>query len=165
MPIIFITGSADIPTTSHEGGSRRIPAQAIPSGAIARCGAGALAKSERTLAAQESSRGMRAVNLELVRYQCRMDSGRRLALNGQVRVLRGRRIMVGQRPGIDSREQGIRAEPIPSPLRDGSDPSDPRHTEWLIDEASEESFPASDSSSAAMPHPSPGQRPQPKMKT
>ena len=73
--------------------------------------------------------------------------------------------MAGRRPEIDSREQGKGAEPIASPRGDGSDPSDPRHTEWLIDEASEESFPASDSSSAAMPHPSPGQLPQPKVKS
>jgi hypothetical protein len=31
-------------------------------------------------------------------------------------------------------------------------PSDPKHGEWLIDEASEESFPASDPSSVAQPH-------------
>jgi hypothetical protein len=34
------------------------------------------------------------------------------------------------------------------------DPSDPQHKEWLIDEASAESFPASDPSSVSMPHPS-----------
>ena len=39
-------------------------------------------------------------------------------------------------------------------------PSDPKHGEWLIDEASEESFPASDPSSVAQPHrKSPGPQP------
>jgi LDH2 family malate/lactate/ureidoglycolate dehydrogenase len=32
------------------------------------------------------------------------------------------------------------------------DPTDPRHREWVIDEADEESFPASDPSAPAMPH-------------
>jgi hypothetical protein len=32
------------------------------------------------------------------------------------------------------------------------DPADPLHGEWLIDEGSDESFPASDPSAAAMPH-------------
>jgi hypothetical protein len=31
-------------------------------------------------------------------------------------------------------------------------PSDPRHEEWVIDEAEDESFPASDPSSIAQPH-------------
>ena len=34
-----------------------------------------------------------------------------------------------------------------------SQPGDPKHGEWLIDEASDESFPASDPSSLAQPHP------------
>jgi hypothetical protein len=46
--------------------------------------------------------------------------------------------------------------PVPKP--DGSRlpphprPGDPKHGEWLIDEASEESFPASDPSSVTQPH-------------
>lgn len=32
------------------------------------------------------------------------------------------------------------------------DPADPLHGEWLIDEGSDESFPASDPSAVAMPH-------------
>jgi len=32
------------------------------------------------------------------------------------------------------------------------DPKDPDHGEWRIDEASDESFPASDPSQPAMPH-------------
>ena len=35
-------------------------------------------------------------------------------------------------------------------------PSDPKHGEWLIDEASDESFPASDPSSITQPHPPSG---------
>jgi hypothetical protein len=31
-------------------------------------------------------------------------------------------------------------------------PADPKHEEWLIDEAADESFPASDPSSIAQPH-------------
>jgi hypothetical protein len=31
-------------------------------------------------------------------------------------------------------------------------PSDPRHEEWVIDEAEDESFPASDPSSVTQPH-------------
>jgi hypothetical protein len=31
-------------------------------------------------------------------------------------------------------------------------PGDPKHGEWLIDEASDESFPASDPSSVSQPH-------------
>lgn len=31
-------------------------------------------------------------------------------------------------------------------------PGDPKHGEWLIDEASDESFPASDPSSVTQPH-------------
>jgi len=48
---------------------------------------------------------------------------------------------------------------LPKPKRavarapDRSDPKDPGHAEWLIDEASEESFPASDPSEAVMPRP------------
>jgi hypothetical protein len=32
------------------------------------------------------------------------------------------------------------------------EPNDPQHGEWLIDEASDESFPASDPSSLTQPH-------------
>ena len=52
--------------------------------------------------------------------------------------------------------------PVPQP--DGSHlpphprSRDPKHGEWLIDEASDESFPASDPSSIAQPHRSPVQR-------
>lgn len=48
-----------------------------------------------------------------------------------------------------------------APKPDGShvqghpNPGDPAHGEWLIDEASDESFPASDPSAIAMPHRSP----------
>jgi hypothetical protein len=35
------------------------------------------------------------------------------------------------------------------------DPKDPKHAEWLIDEAEDESFPASDPSSATQPKPKP----------
>ncbi|HEX9392001.1 MAG TPA: hypothetical protein VF928_11875 [Usitatibacteraceae bacterium] len=41
--------------------------------------------------------------------------------------------------------QGTKLPPHPSP-------ADPAHEEWLIDEASDESFPASDPSSATQPH-------------
>jgi len=57
------------------------------------------------------------------------------------------------------------ADAVPGPLSVESDPSDPRdpqHAEWLIDEASEESFPASDASSPAMPHARQVERPSPK---
>lgn len=40
-----------------------------------------------------------------------------------------------------------------SPLPSHPQPGDPKHGEWLIDEASDESFPASDPSSVAQPHP------------
>ena len=36
-------------------------------------------------------------------------------------------------------------------------PDDPKHAEWLIDEAADESFPASDPSSVAQPHAHPAQ--------
>ena len=36
-------------------------------------------------------------------------------------------------------------------------PDDPKHAEWLIDEAADESFPASDASSLAQPHAHPAQ--------
>jgi len=35
------------------------------------------------------------------------------------------------------------------------DPKDPQHREWLIDEAEDESFPASDPSTATQPKPKP----------
>jgi hypothetical protein len=47
----------------------------------------------------------------------------------------------------------------PTPKASGShvpphpQPNDPQHGEWVIDEASDESFPASDPSSATQPHP------------
>ena len=40
----------------------------------------------------------------------------------------------------------------PSPAPAHPPPGDPKHGDWLIDEASEESFPASDPSSVAQPH-------------
>jgi hypothetical protein len=40
---------------------------------------------------------------------------------------------------------GSRVPPHPQP-------GDPKHGEWLIDEASDESFPASDPSSVSQPH-------------
>jgi hypothetical protein len=35
------------------------------------------------------------------------------------------------------------------------DPKDPKHGEWLIDEAEDESFPASDPNTATQPKPKP----------
>ena len=35
------------------------------------------------------------------------------------------------------------------------DPNDPKHGEWLIDEAEDESFPASDPNTATQPKPKP----------
>jgi hypothetical protein len=35
------------------------------------------------------------------------------------------------------------------------DPKDPQHEEWVVDEADDESFPASDPSSATQPKPTP----------
>ncbi len=40
-----------------------------------------------------------------------------------------------------------------SHVPDHASPKDPEHAEWLIDEGSDESFPASDPSAAAMPRP------------
>ena len=45
-----------------------------------------------------------------------------------------------------------------SHLPDHPNPKDPDHGEWVIDEGSDESFPASDPSGAAMPHPRPAGR-------
>jgi len=45
-----------------------------------------------------------------------------------------------------------------SHVPDPPNPKDPAHGEWRIDEGSDESFPASDPSEAAMPHPRPGRR-------
>lgn len=45
------------------------------------------------------------------------------------------------------------ALPAPAPRQDA-------HEEWLIDEADEESFPASDPSSIAQPHPTPRRKSQ-----
>ncbi len=42
-----------------------------------------------------------------------------------------------------------------SHVPDPPSPKDPAHDEWVIDEGSDESFPASDPSEAAMPHPHP----------
>ena len=48
--------------------------------------------------------------------------------------------------------------PAPAPTVSGSrmpphpDPRDPEHREWVVDEAAEESFPASDPSAIAQPH-------------
>jgi hypothetical protein len=46
---------------------------------------------------------------------------------------------------------------LPPPVSDSKlpphpKPSDPGHDEWVIDEAEDESFPASDPSSIAQPH-------------
>lgn len=41
-------------------------------------------------------------------------------------------------------------------LPDHSDPKDPKHEEWLVDEADDESFPASDPSTATQPKPKKG---------
>lgn len=49
--------------------------------------------------------------------------------------------------------------PPPAPKSSGTsvpahpNPKDPKHEEWLIDEAEDESFPASDPSSITQPHP------------
>ena len=48
--------------------------------------------------------------------------------------------------------------PKESPLPPHPDPKDPKHDEWLIDEAEDESFPASDPSSLTQPHPSGGKK-------
>jgi hypothetical protein len=45
-----------------------------------------------------------------------------------------------------------------SHVPDHPNPKDPEHGEWLIDEGSDESFPASDPSEAVMPHPRPSRR-------
>lgn len=42
-----------------------------------------------------------------------------------------------------------------SHVPDHGSPKDPEHDEWLIDEGDDESFPASDPSAPAMPHPRP----------
>ena len=47
---------------------------------------------------------------------------------------------------------GTRLTPHPSP-------ADPKHEEWKIDEAEDESFPASDPSSETQPHPKKEPRP------
>jgi hypothetical protein len=41
-------------------------------------------------------------------------------------------------------------------------PADPKHGEWLIDEAEDESFPASDPSSATQPGPKKDRQPKKK---
>lgn len=38
-------------------------------------------------------------------------------------------------------------------------PTDPKHADWVVDEASDESFPASDPSAPAQPHRKPRKRP------
>ena len=48
-------------------------------------------------------------------------------------------------PGAVPKLNGTKLPPHPSP-------ADPEHDEWLIDEANDESFPASDPSSATQPH-------------
>jgi hypothetical protein len=45
--------------------------------------------------------------------------------------------------------------PVESHVPAHPDPRDPAHDEWRVDEASDESFPASDPSATAMPHRSP----------
>ena len=47
---------------------------------------------------------------------------------------------------------------VTAAVPDRSNTKDPGHAEWLIDEASEESFPASDASEAVMPRPHPAPR-------
>ena len=45
-------------------------------------------------------------------------------------------------------------EPISSTrLPDHADPKDPKHEDWVVDEADDESFPASDPSTATQPKP------------
>ena len=55
------------------------------------------------------------------------------------------------KPGATPKLHGTKLPPYPSP-------ADPEHDEWLIDEASDESFPASDPSSATQPHVLPGNK-------
>ncbi len=50
-----------------------------------------------------------------------------------------------KKPGATPKLNSTKLPPHPSP-------ADPDHDEWLIDEASDESFPASDPSSATQPH-------------
>ena len=45
-----------------------------------------------------------------------------------------------------------------SHVPDKSNPRDPGHDEWVIDEGSDESFPASDPSEATMPRPRPARK-------
>jgi len=47
---------------------------------------------------------------------------------------------------------GTRVPPHPSP-------ADPQHDDWKVDEADDESFPASDPSSVTQPAPKKGRRP------
>ena len=49
-------------------------------------------------------------------------------------------------PGQAPKVGGTQVPPHPNP-------GDPKHTEWLIDEGEDESFPASDPNSATQPKP------------
>ncbi len=52
-------------------------------------------------------------------------------------------------------KERVQQEPAESRLHPHPDPKDPHHVEWLIDEADEESFPASDPSAVTQPRPRP----------
>jgi hypothetical protein len=55
-----------------------------------------------------------------------------------------------------SNKNRVQQESADSRLTPHPDPKDPHHVEWLIDEADEESFPASDPSAVTQPRPRPG---------
>ncbi|HZZ92407.1 MAG TPA: MFS transporter [Usitatibacter sp.] len=67
------------------------------------------------------------------------------------------------KPAEETMPQPKHPQPPPiesTRLPDHSNPQDPEHLDWLIDEGSDESFPASDPSEATMPHPRP-EKPKP----
>ncbi len=55
--------------------------------------------------------------------------------------------------GEDQRCRGGATEMSDSKLEPHPNPKDPKHEEWVVDEADEESFPASDPSTATQPKP------------
>jgi hypothetical protein len=57
--------------------------------------------------------------------------------------------------GKDSKRKPAAPKVAATRLPPHPKPGDPQHVEWLIDEAEDESFPASDPSAIAQPHPKP----------